>query len=129
MGPPEATYIHVYTCIYMYIRRACSIYAVFAGPEAQGTKPVAGPAVADSSPCPPVVVKNGELLPLYISADATCTCTCIYTIMCSTRNMYKVYIHVHCTCTCTCVCMTCNTPTPSTADDAWYWQKRVLRIG
>ena len=28
--------------------------------------------------------------------------------------------------------MTCNTPTPghlSAADDAWYWQKRVLRIG
>ena len=26
----------------------------------------------------------------------------------------------------------CNTPTPghpSAADDAWYWQKRVLRIG
>ena len=31
-----------------------------------------------------------------------------------------------------CVRMTCNTPTPghpSAADDAWYWQKRVLRIG
>ena len=29
------------------------------------------------------------------------------------------------------VCMTCNTPTPghpSTADDAWYWQKRILHI-
>ena len=82
------------------IRCACSICAVFAGPEAQGTKPVAGPAGPDSSLSPPVVVKNGELLPLYISADATCTCTCIYTIMCSTLNMYKVYIHVHCTCTC-----------------------------
>ena len=29
-------------------------------------------------------------------------------------------------------CMKCNTPTPgppSAADDAWYWQQHVLRIG
>ena len=30
------------------------------------------------------------------------------------------------------VCMICNTPTPShpsTADEAWHWQKHVLRTG
>ena len=33
---------------------------------------------------------------------------------------------------CTGLYMTCNTPTPgypSAADEAWYWQKRVLCIG
>ena len=61
----------------------------------------------------------------------TCTLYIVYTHVIHLLWYMYMYMYVYIVYLCY-VHMICNTPTPghpSAADDAWYWQKCILRIG
>ena len=122
------TCTHVYTCtcmcMYMYI-----VYV-------QCSCSYSTEVLALTWGCAAVTVGFITMINVILAHD------CIYLYLCYLQCTMYIYVYlyiVHCISVhvfkarhqC-CVHITCNTPTlghPSTADDAWYRQKRVLNIG